>query len=88
MRIYVNNILMIVHVCLLFYRVYDLVYRVQLTHGRSDYRLSWNISLLFTVLDGTRHTISRTVVQDFNRAILTMENSIVPTPCTNIFCVY
>ena len=28
------------------------------------YAWNWNISLMFTVLDGTRHIISRTVAQD------------------------
>lgn len=79
---------MFVHVCLLFYIVDDLVCRVRLTHGRSNHRFLWNISLWFTVLDGNGHTISRTVVQGFNRSVLTMGNGIVLTPCTSTLCVY
>ena len=54
---------MMVHVCLLLYRVDDLVCKVQLKHERLNHRLLWNISLLFIVLDGTGYTISRTIVQ-------------------------
>ena len=39
----------IMHVCLLFYIVDDLVCRVRLTHRRSNHRLFWNISYWFTV---------------------------------------
>ena len=39
----------IMHVCLLFYIVDDLVCKVQLTHRRSNHRLLWNISYWFTV---------------------------------------
>ena len=35
--------------CLLFYIVNDLVYRVRLTHYRSNYQFLWNISYWFTV---------------------------------------
>ena len=34
----------IMHVCLLFYIVDDFVYRVQLTHRRSNHWFLWNIS--------------------------------------------
>ena len=80
--------LMIIHVYLLFYIVDDLVCRVWLTHRRSDHRFLWNINLLLIVLDGTRHTINRTIANGFNRFVLTMENGIVPTPCISILCVY
>ena len=79
---------MIVYVCLLFYRVDDLTCIVRLTHGRLDHWFLWNIRLLFTILDGTEHTISRTIAQSFNWYVLTMENGIVPTLCTSMLCVY
>ena len=79
---------MIMHVCLLFYIIDDLVCRVRLTHERSDHQFLWNISSSFTVLDGNGHIINRTIVQDFNRSVLTMGNSIVPTPYTTTLCVY
>ena len=42
----------IMHVCLLFYIVDDLVCRVRLTHKKSNHRFLWNISYWFTVLMG------------------------------------
>ena len=76
------------YACLLFYKVNNFVCRTWLTHGRSDHWFLWNIILSLRVLDGTGHTISRSVAQDFNRSVLTMGNGVVPTPCTSILCVY